>query len=76
MLKPREALVRSALGLSVACGLGACVTVRPEQRAVLADPSMQFEGERGESAARQHVLENREGSFGGGSVEGGGCGCN
>lgn len=54
----------------------ACVTVRPEQRAVLADPTMQFEGERGEEAARQHVLENREGSFGGGTVEGGGCGCN
>jgi hypothetical protein len=37
---------------------------------------MQFEGERGEEAARQHVLENREGSFGGSTVEGGGCGCN
>ncbi|HEX9621149.1 MAG TPA: DUF4266 domain-containing protein, partial [Polyangiaceae bacterium] len=56
--------------------VGGCVTVRPEQRAVLADPTMQFEGERGEEAARQHVLENREGSFGGSTVEGGGCGCN
>ena len=26
--------------------LGACVTVRPEQRAVLADPVMQFQGTR------------------------------
>jgi hypothetical protein len=24
----------------------------------------------------QHVLDNREGSFGGGAVQGGGCGCN
>jgi hypothetical protein len=54
----------------------ACVTVRPEQRAVLADPTMRFQGEPGEQAATEHVLENRESSFGGGSVRGGGCGCN
>jgi hypothetical protein len=54
----------------------ACATVRPEQRAVLADPVMRFDAEASEQAARQHVLENREGSSGGGSVRGGGCGCN
>jgi hypothetical protein len=54
----------------------ACATVRPEQRAVLADPVMQFESEPGEQAARQRVLENREGALGGGSIKGGGCGCN
>jgi hypothetical protein len=53
-----------------------CVTVRPEQRALHADPTMSFEGEPGEKAAAEHVLENRESSFGGGSVRGGGCGCN
>lgn len=53
-----------------------CVTVRPEQRAVLADPVMQFQGDTRAAAQRQHVLENREGSFGGASVQGGGCGCN
>jgi hypothetical protein len=53
-----------------------CATVRPEQRAVLADPTMRFEGEPGEKAATEHVLENREASYGGGSVRGGGCGCN
>lgn len=53
-----------------------CVTVRPEQRAILADPVMQFQGDPREAAQRQHVLENREGSFGGSSVQGGGCGCN
>jgi hypothetical protein len=61
-----------ALGL---CSAG-CATVRPEQRAVLADPVMQFESEPGEEAARRHVLENREGSIGGGAIKGGGCGCN
>jgi hypothetical protein len=59
-----------------AYGSAACATVRPEQRAVLADPTMRFEGEPGEKAALEHVLENREASFGGGSVRGGGCGCN
>jgi hypothetical protein len=54
----------------------ACATVRPEQRAVLADPTMRFEGEPGEKAAMEHALENREASYGGGSVRGGGCGCN
>jgi hypothetical protein len=54
----------------------ACATVRPEQRAVLADPTMRFEGEPGEKASTEHVLENREASYGGGSVRGGGCGCN
>jgi hypothetical protein len=55
---------------------GGCVTVRPEQRAILADPVMQFQGDPREAAQRQHALENREGSFGGTSVQGGGCGCN
>jgi hypothetical protein len=53
-----------------------CATVRPEQRAVLADPSMQFQGEGDDEQALQHVRDNREGSHGGGTVEGGGCGCN
>jgi hypothetical protein len=68
-----------ALGLAlVGCVLGAsgCATVRPEQRAVLADPTMQFDNDPGDGAARDHVLENREGSSGGSSVKGGGCGCN
>ncbi|MCC6213414.1 MAG: DUF4266 domain-containing protein [Polyangiaceae bacterium] len=53
-----------------------CATVRPEQRAALADPAMQFEAEGGEDESLQHALENREGAWGGGSVKGGGCGCN
>jgi hypothetical protein len=62
-----------AFVLSSATG---CVTVRPEQRAILADPTMQMKSTNRDEAALQHVLENREGSFGGGAVEGGGCGCN
>jgi hypothetical protein len=85
--KPNQVVVPSlnsvilrcvAAGLALVAGLGStgCATVRPEQRAVLADPTMRFEGEPGEKAASEHVLENREASYGGGSVRGGGCGCN
>ena len=73
-------LARCLLALSgvvcVAVLLEGCVTVRPEQRSYLADPTMQFDEDAEEEAALQHVLDNREGSYGGGSVEGGGCGCN
>ena len=61
---------------SIALASAGCVTVRPEQRAILSDPKMRFQGDPRTAAELDHVLENREGSFGGGSVEGGGCGCN
>ncbi len=53
---------------------GGCVTVKPQERTVLADPSMQFDTQGG--AKTKHALENREGSYGGNGVTGGGCGCN
>jgi hypothetical protein len=64
------------LGLCVAFACAGCATVRPEQRAVLADPTMQFDVQSADQAALDHALDNREGSTGGGSVRGGGCGCN
>jgi hypothetical protein len=56
--------------------LAGCVTVKPSQRSVLADPIMQFEGDPQASAQLRHAIDNREGSYGGGGVAGGGCGCN
>lgn len=56
-------------------GLG-CAPVRPEQRAILADKIMRFGADARARAALEHALENREGSIGGGTVQGGGCGCN
>jgi hypothetical protein len=53
-----------------------CVTVRAQQRAVLADPIMQFDSEARAEALRVHAIDNREGSQGGSGVAGGGCGCN
>jgi len=73
----KRLLSLTALGPALSGLLGAgCATVRPEQRAVLADPVMQYGDETGDREARDHVLENREASYGGSSVKGGGCGCN
>lgn len=70
------AIVRLSMMIGVLGAASGCVTVRPEQRAVMADPTMQFDSDPGDVAAREHALENREGSSGGGSVKGEGCGCN
>jgi hypothetical protein len=75
-MKRIEKLSFAAAWLFVGLGASGCVTVRPEQRAVLADPVMQYQDDVGDDEARQHVIENREASFGGSSVKGGGCGCN
>jgi hypothetical protein len=70
-----RAKLRVALALLCMFGF-ACAPVRPEQRAILADRIMQFGADARAQAALEHALENREGSLGGGSVQGGGCGCN
>jgi hypothetical protein len=75
--KPALAVAaRLILAIGVVSCASACATVRPEQRAILADPKMRFQGDPRTAAEMDHVVENREGSFGGGSVQGGGCGCN
>ncbi len=56
-------------------GITGCVTVRPEDKEFLAQPSMTFGG--GPTKAHdEHIFSNREGSYGAGGVTGGGCGCN
>src|SRR5690606_4424538 len=63
--------------LCLFCSLSAgCVMVRPEQREHLADSAMTFGSEGTASAHEEHVLTNREGTYGAGAVTGGGCGCN
>lgn len=70
---------RPLLIVTISCAalaLAGCVTVKPQQRSVLADPIMQFEGDPQANAQLRHAIDNREGSYGGGGVAGGGCGCN
>jgi hypothetical protein len=50
--------------------------VKPHQRVYLSDRIMRLDGERLSRAADQHVLDTREGAFGGSGTAGGGCGCN
>lgn len=64
------------LSVTFTLALAGCVTVQPQHRSVLADPIMQFEGDGRASAQFRRAIENREGSYGGGGVTGGGCGCN
>ena len=71
---PNVSLALAALTLA-ALATG-CATVAPQQRAILADPTMQFDSEARHEAALRHAIDNREGSMGGTGVSGGGCGCN
>lgn len=66
----------AVLAVVVAVAATGCVTVKPQERAVLSDPAMQFDGDPKANAPIRHAVENREGSYGGNGVSGGGCGCN
>ena len=56
--------------------LSGCAMVQPYEREVLSKPIMQFDSDKEEAAAREHLLNSVEGSSGGFGVGGGGCGCN
>lgn len=55
---------------------GACVTVRPQDKELLADPAMTYGSGGTAQIHEEHVLSNREGAAGAGQTVGGGCGCN
>jgi len=55
----------------VSCALG----VKPYEREFLADPVMQLNDDVDATKMEEHLLQNREGSSGGESASGGGCGC-
>jgi hypothetical protein len=62
--------------LLLTSGSVGCVTVKPHEKELLADPAMTY-GSGGEASLQEeHVLANREGSAGAASGSGGGCGCN
>jgi hypothetical protein len=69
-------MMRLFLALLFASSALACVTVKPQQRAILADPTMVFDGDPAASGPIRHAYQNREAAFGGEGVSGGGCGCN
>jgi hypothetical protein len=65
-----------ALAIFAFALLSGCVTVRPEEKEFLAQPSMTYGADGQTRAHDEHVFQNREGAFGAGGVSGGGCGCN
>jgi hypothetical protein len=62
------------LALLLACGAG-CAPVQPWERGDLAKPQMALEPSPSTATMRAHVQTSREAATGGGSAEGGGCGC-
>jgi uncharacterized protein DUF4266 len=64
------------LAIVLLCLCAGCATVAPEEKERLADPSMTFTSGGMAERHEEHVLENREGSYGAGNARGGGCGCN
>jgi hypothetical protein len=64
------------LGAVLSQGALGCVTVKPQDHATLADPTMLFDDDARARAQMEHALDNREAAYGGNGVAGGGCGCN
>lgn len=74
--RPRGLVGAAFTAMGLAASAAGCVTVRPEQREILADPAMTFGSGGDADVHEEHVLSNREGSVGAGVTTGGGCGCN
>ena len=72
----RTWLCRLAVASCLVLMLGGCATVRPDKKEFLAEPSMTWTSGGMAQTHEDHVLENREGSMGGSTTSGGGCGCN
>lgn len=68
-------LLKSLLLGAVMISLSACANVQPWERGNLAKEHMALEPYPGQAMYREHNYGSREGSAGGGSTKGGGCGC-
>ncbi|HUI09587.1 MAG TPA: DUF4266 domain-containing protein [Bacteroidota bacterium] len=70
--------IRAAAGAvlaALAAGLGGCMAVKATERNYLADPIMEREDHFSKQTLAQKFFSSREGSIGGASGIGGGCGC-
>ena len=65
--------------LCAVAALSGCTTFappKPWEKGDLARPSMRFDGDALATRGTQHIYQSKEGAAGGGTVGGGGCGCN
>ncbi len=76
MNKLRLTLVCTLLVTLQACAAFKPEPVKPWQKGILAEESMQLEADAIESFADEHIYFSKEASTGGKGVGGGGCGCN
>jgi len=63
------------LAIVIALASSACVTVKPYERQILAQPEMDPATDALEEVFHSHIESAREGGFGGHGASGGGCGC-
>ena len=71
--------MRMTLLLVFATFLAGCASMTPPQpweKGDLARPAMQFDYDKLETRAQQHIYTSKEAATGGYGVGGGGCGCN
>ena len=66
----------SLYSLALTFALGACTTVEPWQRDVLARPEMSLDANPLDAGIDDHIYFSKEASSGGRGFGGGGCGCN
>ena len=71
-------ILKFGLAASLGLALGACSLnpVQPWEKNYLARPDMQLAGSAVEMGLEDHIYFSKEGSSGGRSFAGGGCGCN
>lgn len=69
-------LVWSVVVLVGAMAFAGCATVQPWERDLLAEPAMQVDPNPIQSGYDDHIYFSIEGSSGGRTFGGGGCGCN
>jgi len=71
----KNAMPRLAWAILLAGCAAGCGNVRAYQREKLADPIMERESQFAKQTLEQKFFSTREGSLGGASGIGGGCGC-
>jgi len=67
--------VAAAVVAALAAALGGCMAVKATERGYLADPIMERQDHFSKQTLEQKFFSSREGSIGGASGIGGGCGC-
>lgn len=67
--------ISAGILLVTACLLSGCARVHQKDREFLSDPIMQMSPDPQGGGLESHNLPRREGSAGGSSGTGGGCGC-